>query len=82
VTEVLVKVERSRGLWAGPDVDHMTEVKQRDFEPYGDPIALFTGDFKLSIPPSWGRSGSIVLQQRDPLPLTVLAVIPEVDVGG
>jgi hypothetical protein len=81
VTEVLVKVERSRGLWAGPDDDHMTEVKQRDFEPYGDPIALFTGDFKLSIPPSWGRSGSIVLQQRDPLPLTVLAVIPEVDIG-
>jgi hypothetical protein len=82
VTEVLVKVERSRGMWAGPDADHMTEVKQRDFEPYGDPIALFTGDFKLSIPPSWGRSGSIVLQQRDPLPLTVLAVIPEVDIGG
>jgi hypothetical protein len=82
VTEVVVKVERSRGMWAGPDADHMTEVKQRDFEPYGDPIALFTGDFKLSIPPSWGRSGSIVLQQRDPLPLTVLAVVPEIDVGG
>lgn len=82
VCEVLVKVERSRGLWAGPNADHVTEVKQRDFEPYGDPIALFTGDMKLAIPPSWGRSGSVVLQQRDPLPLTVLAVIPEVDVGG
>lgn len=82
VVEIVVKVERSRGLWAGPDADHMTEVKQRDFEPYGDPIALFTGDLKMSIPPSWGRSGSIVLQQRDPLPLTVLAVIPEVESGG
>lgn len=82
VTEVVCKVLRSRGLWVGPDANHMTEVKPRDVEPYGDPIALFTGDFKVSIPPSWGRSGSITLQQRSPLPLTILAVIPEVEVGG
>jgi hypothetical protein len=82
VTEVVVKVERSRGLWVGPDADHVVEVKQRDVEPYGDPIELFTADIKIAIPPSWGRSGSIVLQQLDPLPLTVLAVLPEVEVGG
>jgi hypothetical protein len=81
VVEVMVKVERSRALWAGPDADHMTEFKQRDAEPYGSPIGLLTGDMRLAIPPAWGRSGSIVVQQRDPLPLTVLAVIPEVDVG-
>jgi hypothetical protein len=82
VTEVVVKVERSRGLWVGPDADHVVEVKQRDVEPYGDPIELFTADIKIAIPPSWGRSGSIVLQQIDPLPLTVLAVLPEVEIGG
>jgi hypothetical protein len=82
VTEVVIKVERSRGLWVGPDADHTVEVKQRDVEPYGDPIELFTADIKIAIPPSWGRSGSIVLQQLDPLPLTVLAVLPEVEIGG
>lgn len=82
VVEVLVKVERSRALWAGPDADHMTEVKQRDAEPYGDPIGLLTGDMRVAVPPAWDRSGSLTLQQRDPLPLTVLAVVPEVDVGG
>jgi hypothetical protein len=82
VVEVLVKVERSRALWAGPDADHMTEFKQRDAEPYGSAVGLLTGDMRLAIPPAWGRSGSIVVQQRDPLPLTVLAVIPEVDIGG
>jgi hypothetical protein len=82
VTEIVVKVERSRGLWAGPDADNVIEAKQRDIEPYGDPIELYTGDIKLAIPPSWGRSGSIVLQQLDPLPLTILAIIPEVEVGG
>jgi hypothetical protein len=81
VVEMMVKVERSRALWAGPDADHMTEFKQRDAEPYGSPIGLLTGDMRLAIPPAWGRSGSITVQQRDPLPLTVLAVIPEVDVG-
>jgi hypothetical protein len=82
VTEVVVKVERSRGLWVGPNADNVIEVKQRDVEPYGDPIELFTADIKIAIPPSWGRSGSIVLQQLDPLPLTILAVLPEVDIGG
>jgi hypothetical protein len=81
VVEVLVRVERSRALWAGPDADHMTEFKQRDQEPYGSAIGLLTGDMRLAIPPAWGRGGSIVVQQRDPLPLTVLAVIPEVDIG-
>jgi hypothetical protein len=82
VTEVVVKVERSRGLWVGPNADNVIEVKQRDVEPYGDPIELVTADIKIAIPPSWGRSGSIVLQQIDPLPLTVLAVLPEVEIGG
>jgi len=82
VVEVVCKVLRSRGLWVGPNSDNMVEVKQRDVEPYGAPTALYTGDFKITIPPSWGRSGSITLQQRNPLPLTVLAVIPEVEVGG
>jgi hypothetical protein len=82
VVRVTVKMERSRGLWVGPDPDHVVEWKQRSSEPYGDPIALLTGEARITIPPSWGTSGSVTLQQHDPLPLTVLGVFPEVEIGG
>jgi hypothetical protein len=30
----------------------------------------------------WDRNGQIVVQQQDPLPITVLAIVPQVTVSG
>ena len=57
-------------------------MKYRTNEPYGSPVALFTGDKEFAIAPGWNTEGRIFIRQIDPLPITVLAVIPEVDVGG
>lgn len=81
VFAVTVRFLKSRGLWVGPTFSNMTEMKQREFEDYGEPTALLTGDKELSIPSEWNKNGRICLRQRDPLPMTILAVVPEFHMG-
>jgi hypothetical protein len=41
-----------------------------------------TGLVKVGFPSGYSDSIGIVIQQRDPLPVTILSVIPEVQYGG
>ncbi len=70
-------VESSRGIFAGMDLDHLEELPQRTTEDYGDPITLTTGKVEISIPSNWDDYGSIYIQQTDPLPLALLAIVPQ-----
>lgn len=82
IPKVTLRVEGSRGAWIGPDRDHMVEAKWRSTEAYGAPTEMLTGDKEIVLPPSWNSAGRFVVQQRDPLPLTILSAIPEVAIGG
>jgi len=82
VPRVTVAVSQSRAIKAGPDQANLVEAKQRSNELWGAPIALRDGDFEVPIPASWQNKGSVYLRQDDPLPLSILAVTPEVVVGG
>ncbi len=77
---VTVRFENSRGLLIGPDSSHLTEMKQREFEKIGQPTALLTGDKEIRIETNWRSNGRLFLRQKDPLPLTILALIPEMQV--
>lgn len=79
VPAVTVRLARSRGLWVGPSNTKLVEMKQRELEDIGDPTALLTGDKTIRITSRWDTNGRIFLRQRDPLPLTILAIIPEVE---
>ena len=81
ISSVTFRVENTRGGKVGPSADNLTEFKQRAYENYGDPTLLKTGDIRVTIPSKWSNSGSIFFRQDDPLPVTLLAVIPEVTVG-
>ena len=81
VATVTMRVEKSRGGKVGASLDRLTEFKQRTHESYGEPTALKTGDIRVTIPSQWSSSGSIFYRQDDPLPMTLLAVIPEVSLG-
>lgn len=81
ISAVTARVQDTRGLKWGPDTDNLIEFKQRTNESYGVPIALFTGDQRLVIPSVWTVYGQIIAQQDYPLPATILAVIPEINVG-
>ena len=81
VTGLTVRVEESRGIFAGKDKNHLYPHKTgRD--DYESPIELLTGQAEISISNDWQGKGRVFIRQADPLPLSVLAVIPEVTIGG
>lgn len=82
IAAVRLRVESSRGMFVGPNRGKMREWKQRSTEAYGEAISLFTGDFEITLDADWNTNGQIVIQQNDPLPMSVLAVMPDVAVGG
>jgi len=87
VSKVTIEVERSRGGFVGPinddgSVVDMLEIKPRDYTDEYDPIALKTYKQEIYIEPQWSKGGGVRIEQRSPLPLSILSVIPQVDVGG
>lgn len=81
VSEVTLRVENTRGIWTGPTEDNLTEYKQRAGEAWNEATQLFTGDISITPPWDWTKSGSMWVKQRDPLPLTILAIAPDVTIG-
>lgn len=82
LSELTIKVQNTRGIKYGPTFDHIDEVKQRGPSvPMGTPIPLLTGQFVVYMDPSWNEQGRICIQQDYPLPATILAVAPDVEIG-
>ena len=82
ISKVQLRVENARGIFAGPSTGELTEWKQRAAEVYGDPTALQTGTVEMTVLPSWSYDTTLVVRQTDPLPVTVLGMTAEVNVGG
>ncbi|MBT5781203.1 MAG: hypothetical protein HOI02_17475 [Rhodospirillaceae bacterium] len=82
ISRVQLRVENARGIFAGPNTGELTEWKQRAGEVYGDPTALETGTAEMTVLPSWSYDTTLVVRQTDPLPVTVLGMTAEVNVGG
>lgn len=78
VNRVSMSVESSRGIWVCADGKNFTEYKQRATENWGDEIYQKTGVIEIQTSSTWDRSGQITVEQRDPLPLAILSVIPRV----
>ena len=81
IPAVTIRMQDSRGLKAGPTFSNLIELKERTTEPMGQPIQLFTGDRRVTLPASYTVPGQICVQQDAPLPCTVLSLIPEVVIG-
>lgn len=87
VSKVTLEVESSRGGFVGPRKDNgsdpiMNEIKPRFDSDNYDPIALKTYKADVFIEPQWSKGGGVRIEQRSPLPMAILSVIPQVDVGG
>jgi len=77
-----VKVKDSRGLWLGFGDGQLFEHDDEQAEDYDDPIPPFTGLIEENVDTTWEKTGKVVVEQRDPLPMTVLAIIPQGKIGG
>lgn len=80
INSVTVRVQDTRGLKLGPDFNSLTLMKEGG-GPYANPIPLQTRDERLNIANKWQVPGELYWQQDDPLPCTILALIPEIVVG-
>lgn len=81
INAMTARVDQSRGLKMGPTFEDLTEFKDRDPTTFGLPIDLYTGDQRMIIGGGWTTEGQLCIQQDQPLPATILGVIPEVQVG-
>jgi hypothetical protein len=81
VSAISAKVEKTRGGWMGPDSSNLYEMKYRDDENYSEATNLFTGDKAVSIEDDWRTDASVFVRQSDPLPITILSLSLEVNLG-
>lgn len=82
VGALTVRVKDSRGLKAGRLFSTVTPIKELNrVTAMGLPVKLITADERIVMDPLWDVPGQICLQVDDPVPSTVLGVVPEVVIG-
>lgn len=86
VPELTLRVEKTRGVFIGPydgdrDSRHLVEYKQRSTEAWNEAIQMYTGDITITPPWDWNKTGRMWVKQFDPLPMTILALMPNVEIG-
>jgi hypothetical protein len=83
VNTVHVRVRRSSVVKAGPSLDALTEYPARGAsDDWGAPPSLQTGELRLVIGASWNADGIVYFRQDLPLPLMVVSLTSEVQLGG
>jgi hypothetical protein len=86
ISEVTFRVENTRGIFTGPqdgerDGGTLVEYKQRRNENWNEAISLYTGDLTITPYWDWSTSGAMWVKQFDPLPMTILSIMPDVTLG-
>jgi hypothetical protein len=93
VSAVTARIESSRGLKAGsnqidgstlsppvlaPVWTNLDVIPDLGTPPFGSAVTpLYTGDVRLPVQGGYGKPGQVAIQQDNPLPMNILALIPE-----
>lgn len=81
VKTATIEMIGSRGGSAGVSLDNLEELPMRKVsDNYG--TALRNEDVKVNIPSTWGEEGVVCFRQIDPLPIEIVGITREVEVGG
>lgn len=72
----------SLGGWVGVDPTSATEINHESAQPLGGPTTLFTGTYTHTLGATTGRRVGVYYRQDDPLPFTILSILPRATVGG
>lgn len=86
ISGVTARVAATLGLSIGSDFNNLVPMKDLVIGNINEPgnfmiSDLVTGDARTVIDPGWSEQGSFCIQQSYPYPVTILGVIPEVQVG-
>lgn len=80
VPSLTILVDQSaRTFLAGPDA---TKLRQYTIPNYTGTAKQTSGQLELTLTTSFTQEGRLLIRQSDPLPLTILGVIPQVELGG
>lgn len=75
---MVIRVDHSLGGVAGRSDDTLKEMKYRNTSvPMGSPPPAFTGDIEMEWDGDYERSMPIVIKKDRPMPLTVVAIMPQ-----
>lgn len=79
INKCVVRFYNTLGAKVGPDSDSLDELQFRTgSDPMDAPPPLFTGDKLLEFPGDYDFEGYIMVRQDSPLPMTVVAIMPQV----
>jgi hypothetical protein len=83
VKEILIETEGSRGGWVGESFEtRLTEIPARRVEHGYAAIPLENQVEKVPVRGSYDKGGRCVVRQSSPLPMAIIAIEREVEVGG
>jgi hypothetical protein len=82
ITKVAVRLHDTLGGLIGPDEHRLEPIYFRSpATPMDRPPAPFCGDKIVNFPKGWGRDGLLTIMQEQPLPLSVLMIVPQLIVN-
>ena len=81
IVGVAARVTRSRGLKIGMDYDSLYPMKERTNEAWGQPTALQNTMRYTPIGTTWDEDSHTYFKLEDPLPVTLLSIVQDIEVG-
>lgn len=82
IHQVMIRFYKTLGAKVGSEAGTLDTIPFRTaFDPMDSAPPLFTGDKVIPFPGGWDRHGHIRITQEQPLPLTVLAIEPVINVN-
>lgn len=81
ISSVMMRMTQTRGIEIGPNFEEMDTWNPRVIQPLGQPPPLVTGDEHCIIAGTWNEEGQVCLRQAHPLPMQVLGLVPEIEIG-
>lgn len=82
VSSVFLRVYKTSGIYVGPEDGELVEYKQRTEETLGQPPETVSGGVNIDIEPEWNDTGSVTISQEAPLPITILSISLDMELGG
>lgn len=80
VPSVTLRVKNTRGILVGETSADLLAPKDRQYEDYDNPTQLYTGDLIITTGNDWNRDGQLFIRQMNPLPMTILDIVPNIEV--
>jgi len=82
IAAVGVEADEFRGMFVGHKRDQMTEMQERNVSSEFETISPENKMMVERVTGGYARQINVIVQQRDPLPLTVQAIIGTLEIGG